>query len=65
MQHHHQGVELVGDGLTVTGWSVDDDLPEAIEMKDRRFMLGVQWHPEADPTSPVIGSFVRVCAGGL
>ncbi len=65
MQHHHQGVELVGEGLTVTGWAVDDDLPEAIEMKDRRFMLGVQWHPEADPTSPVIGAFVRVCSGGL
>ena len=61
MQHHHQGVDHVGDGLKVTGWAVDDDLPEAIEMTDRRFVLGVQWHPEADPSSPVIGSFVRVC----
>ena len=65
MQHHHQGVERVGDGLTVTGWALDDDFPEAIEMKDRRFVLGVQWHPEADPTSPVIGSFVRFCAANL
>jgi len=65
MQHHHQGVDRIGDGLTVTGWAVDDDFPEAIEMKERRFVLGVQWHPEADAKSPVIGSFVRICAEGL
>lgn len=65
MQHHHQGVDRIGDGLTVTGWAVDDDFPEAIEMKERRFVLGVQWHPEADAKSPVIGSFVRTCAEGL
>lgn len=62
MQHHHQGVDRIGEGLTVTGWAVDDDLPEAIEVKDRRFVLGVQWHPEADPDSPVIGAFVRASA---
>ncbi len=26
-------------------------LPEAIELPDRRFVLGVQWHPEADAES--------------
>ena len=26
-----------------------DELPEAIELPDTRFALGVQWHPEADP----------------
>lgn len=62
MQHHHQGVDRIGDGLTVTGWAVDDDFPEAIEMNDRRFVLGVQWHPEADPESSVIGAFVRASA---
>jgi putative glutamine amidotransferase len=62
MQHHHQGVDRLGDGLTVTGWAARDDFPEAIEIKDRRFVLGVQWHPEADPDSPVIGAFVRASA---
>ena len=65
MQHHHQGVDRIGDGLTVTGWAVEDDFPEAIEMNDRHFVLGVQWHPEGDAASPVIGSFVRACADGL
>jgi putative glutamine amidotransferase len=56
--HHHQGVQELGDGLVVTGVSVLDDLPEAIEVTDRRFALGVQWHPEADETSRVIAALV-------
>jgi putative glutamine amidotransferase len=56
--HHHQGVDQLGDGLVVTGVSMLDDLPEAIEVADRRFALGVQWHPEADEASPVIAALV-------
>ena len=62
MQHHHQGIDRVGQGLEVTGWAVGDDLPEAVEMADRRFVLGVQWHPEGDPASPVIPAFVQACS---
>jgi putative glutamine amidotransferase len=57
--HHHQGVERVGSGLEVTGWATIDDLPEAIEVPGNRFSLGVQWHPEADATSPLIESLVE------
>jgi putative glutamine amidotransferase len=60
--HHHQGVDRVGDGLVITGWSQLDDLPEAIERPDRRFALGVQWHPEADETSRLIGALVEEAA---
>jgi putative glutamine amidotransferase len=56
--HHHQGVDAIGDGLVVTGISLLDDLPEAIEAPGQRFVLGVQWHPEADEKSRVIGSLV-------
>ena len=56
--HHHQGVDRVGDGLVVTGRSTLDDLVEAIEAPDRRYVLGVQWHPEADPGSQVVASLV-------
>jgi len=59
LSHHHQGVDRVGEGLRVSGWSDDDDLPEAIEAPGLRFALGVQWHPEADPGSPVIAAFVE------
>jgi len=61
--HHHQGVEGLGEGLVVSGVSAFDDLPEAIELRDRRFVLGVQWHPEADPSSTVIPSFVDAARG--
>jgi putative glutamine amidotransferase len=57
--HHHQGVREVGDGLDVTGWATVDDLPEVLEDPTRRFALGVQWHPEADDTSPLIAALVE------
>jgi putative glutamine amidotransferase len=60
--HHHQGVGRIGDGLEVTGWAVMDDLPEALEMPDRRYALGVQWHPEADEGSHLIASLVEAAA---
>jgi putative glutamine amidotransferase len=56
--HHHQGVDRIGDGLVVSGHSTLDDLPEAIEAPDRTYVLGVQWHPEADESSPVVTSLV-------
>ncbi len=46
--HHHQGVGQLGEGLLVSGVSSLDDFPEAIELPGARFVLGVQWHPEAD-----------------
>jgi putative glutamine amidotransferase len=42
--YHHQAIEKPG-ALTVTGWA-DDDVVEAVEDPARRFVLGVQWHPE-------------------
>jgi putative glutamine amidotransferase len=57
--HHHQGVGIVGEGLEVTGISVLDDLPEALEAPDRRFVLGVQWHPEADERSRIVAALVE------
>src|SRR5207302_10052961 len=57
--HHHQGVECLGAGLVVSGTSALDDLPEAIEMPGKHFVLGVQWHPEADASSPVMGALVE------
>jgi putative glutamine amidotransferase len=47
LSHHHQGIDRVGDGFTVTGWADDDEVPEALEDPSLRFALGVLWHPEA------------------
>ena len=60
--HHHQAVAQLGEGLVETGWSTLDELPEAIEDPARRFALGVQWHPEVDPSSRLIASLVAEAA---
>jgi len=57
--HHHQAPDELGEGLVASGWSVADDLVEAIELPERRFALGVLWHPEIDARSGVIDAFVR------
>ena len=44
---HHQAIARVGSGLVVSAVSSGDQLVEGVELPDRRFALGVQWHPEA------------------
>jgi len=49
--HHHQAVDLLGDGLKAVAWE-EDGLIEAVEAGPSElgglpgFVLGVQWHPE-------------------
>jgi putative glutamine amidotransferase len=44
--HHHQALGRIGDGLREAAWA-DDGTVEAIEDPERRFAVGVLWHPEA------------------
>lgn len=44
---HHQSVRKVGKQLRVVA-TAEDGVIEAIEMQDRDFVVGVQWHPERD-----------------
>jgi putative glutamine amidotransferase len=60
--HHHQGIDRVGEGLVVSGVAVMDGLSEAIELPGRRFVLGVQWHPEVDERSKVVEALVSAAA---
>jgi putative glutamine amidotransferase len=56
---HHQGLDQIGEGLTVVGWADADDTVEAIELPGKPYALGVLWHPEEDERSNVIGSLVE------
>ncbi|MFI6447696.1 gamma-glutamyl-gamma-aminobutyrate hydrolase family protein [Kitasatospora sp. NPDC050543] len=57
--YHHQAVGRLGGGLLATAWSADETV-EALELPGRRFTLGVQWHPEADPGDPrLFEAFVK------
>ena len=45
---HGQHVAVPGRGIVITAHS-PDGIPEAIEVEDAPFMLGVQWHAEMPP----------------
>lgn len=42
---HHQAVRVVPTGLVASAHAPDGCI-EALEMPERRFVVGVQWHPE-------------------
>ena len=44
---HHQAVERLGEGLVASACCPDDGIVEGLEMPGRRFVVGVQWHPES------------------
>lgn len=47
--YHHQAIDDLAPALTAVGWA-EDGTVEAVEDRDRQFLLGVQWHPEEDGT---------------
>ena len=57
--HHHQGLDLVGQGIEVTGIATEDGTPEAFEMPGLPYAIGVQWHPEIDEEDSLIASLVE------
>jgi putative glutamine amidotransferase len=60
--HHHQAVDELGDGLVVTGRAQQDGMIEAIEMQNGAWVLGVQWHPEADERSRLFNALTEAAA---
>jgi putative glutamine amidotransferase len=59
---HHQAPYHLGDGLTVTGWSTDGEVTEALEVAGHRFGVGVQWHPEEGDDPRLLAAFVEAAA---
>jgi putative glutamine amidotransferase len=62
--HHHQGIDRLAESLSAVGWAEDGTI-EAIEDPSRRFVVGVQWHPEADDNRAVFEALVHAAAGVL
>ncbi|MDX9972786.1 MAG: gamma-glutamyl-gamma-aminobutyrate hydrolase family protein [FCB group bacterium] len=61
---HHQAIVDVPKGYRLAA-TAPDGVIEAIEMPDRPFVIGVQWHAERTPTPPdwVLVGFARACEG--
>jgi putative glutamine amidotransferase len=60
---HHQAVKAVGDGVAVNA-RAPDGVIEGIEVAERRFCLGVQWHPEYSigaGDDRIFDAFVAAC----
>jgi gamma-glutamyl-gamma-aminobutyrate hydrolase PuuD len=55
--HHHQGFGKIGEGLVETAWAEDGTL-EALEDPDKRFAVGVLWHPEAGEDAALFRALV-------
>jgi len=56
--HHHQAIGRLGDGLVECAWA-DDGTLEGLEDPTRRFVVGVQWHPEAGEDKALFEALVR------
>jgi putative glutamine amidotransferase len=56
--HHHQALGRVGDGLVETAWAADGTL-EGVEDPSQRFVVGVQWHPEAGEDAALFEALVE------
>jgi putative glutamine amidotransferase len=59
--HHHQGYGRVGEGLREVAWA-DDGTVEALEDPERRFAVGVLWHPEAGEDFALFQALVEEAA---
>jgi putative glutamine amidotransferase len=60
--HHHQGFGRVGEGLRPAAFA-EDGVLEAVEDPERRFALGVLWHPEAGEDRKLFEELVREARG--
>ncbi|MEO6334756.1 MAG: gamma-glutamyl-gamma-aminobutyrate hydrolase family protein [Pyrinomonadaceae bacterium] len=44
--HHHQAIRETGNDLRAIAWANDGVIEGIQDVRDDRFVLGVQWHPE-------------------
>ena len=58
MSHHHQGLKALAPGL-VESARADDGLLEAVEAPEKRFAVGVLWHPEAGEDARLFARLVE------
>lgn len=63
--YHHQSINILGKNLKITAKS-SDGIVEAVEHIDKKFVMGVQWHPEMmshknENMNLLIKEFIKNC----
>lgn len=63
---HHQAVKEPGEGVRISGWA-EDGVVELLEVARRRFVMGVQCHPEdmyrdVAAFTRLFQAFVHICS---
>ncbi|BBC37875.1 Class I glutamine amidotransferase [Streptomyces graminofaciens] len=61
--YHHQAVDRLGEGLLASAYA-EDGTVEAIELNGRRWVLGVQWHPEMGEDRRVMRALTEAASRG-
>ncbi len=63
---HHDHIDFIPKELTISAYSTDDKVIEAIELKNHKFFIGLQWHPEYlmdIPSIKIFDAFIRSTKG--
>ena len=63
--YHHQAVKKLAPGFSIAA-SAADGIVEAIFCPSKKFVLGIQWHPERDidavpENTKIISAFIKIC----
>jgi putative glutamine amidotransferase len=56
--HHHQAIDKLGSGLVASAWAQDGTI-EAAWVPRRKFLVGVQWHPEVRDDPALFTALVK------
>jgi len=56
--HHHQAYGRIGEGLREVAWA-EDGVVEGLEDPEKRFALGVLWHPEEGEDAALFEALVE------
>lgn len=64
--YHHQAIKKIAPGFSVSAVS-EDGVIESIYSTEKKFVLGVQWHPERDyhvvpDSKKILDHFIKVCS---
>lgn len=67
--YHHQAVKNVAPDFSVCAVS-EDGIIESIYHKNKKFVLGVQWHPERDhetatENKKILEKFIKICLDNM